>query len=480
MGTRRGNGYCGKRRPNGAGSLKMENGIWRALFSIYDESLGRSRRVQKSTGTSDYNEANNILNSMQREYELKGAIVSSRRAAKSPEARASRDAFLRRIEEKRDSIELERVKEMERRRLDEIQKLKDDERRAEEEKERNSIGVSDAFVYYKASKRRPDSGPRTMAGYEGQYEIFAAWMKKNHPSVDKIHNITPDMADEFLDHLEKTRSKNTRNKYLTLLRTIWRTLRWEPNALLAIDPWDGIRKLKTMSDTVHHKDLTIEQIARAIAVMRSKDLDKTLSFEMRPSGDEDFDSHVVDLRPEMIRLFYVMTYLGCRVGDGCCSMEWENIDLENGIILYTPMKTFRNYGWKITVPIHDDLKEQLLLVPESERYGTLCPLLSKIYLEHEESCIVNRIQEVFRKAGFQTVVDPPKGSGGSRKRVQIGSHSFRHFVSATLQNQNLNQELVNYICCHSQSSVAATYFHQHEEALRDAIALLPHMPKSEI
>ena len=340
------------------------------------------------------------------------------------------------------------------------------------ERDRRAILIAGAFPIYEESKRRPDSGARTLAGYEAQYTIFEKWCAEHYPDKPRLCDFTPDMAEAFIRHIEKTRSRNTRNKYLIFLRTFWRVMRWNADALLTIDPWDGIRTLTAAPDTVERRDLTVEELGRIAAYLRTNAASPVVGYLKQ---QEDGAKVFWDLRGEMLSLVALGVYLGARLGD-CVTLEWGAVDLALGTVTYKPRKTARKYKREVTAPLHPALAHILAAVPVARRVGYLLPMLAYIY-GREPSMLTNRFQAVLREVGIETKKDAPDGEGGgTRARVAVGFHSLRHFFAAWLDNHGVNHSLTNYLTCHEQGKVEAGYYHGNREALAAAVSTLPVIP----
>ena len=347
--------------------------------------------------------------------------------------------------------------------------------RLAEEAERRAVAISAAWPLYVASKKRPDSGQRTLAGYEAQYRIFAEWMARNHPEQPKLRDVNPATAEQFIGHIQQTRSRNTRNKYLVFLRTFWRVLRWNADAQLSIDPWDGLRNLILNPDTQHHRDLTLDEIRRVAEVLSSDRLKRELSYIDKPH-DKRIKPQTIDLRRELLGAFAIAIYTGWRLGD-TVTASWDNIDLDLGTMATTPRKTKRRYGWTVKVSIHPALRALLTSVPKENRTGYILPALAKIYLEKEPSVITNRIQAAFRAAGIVTTADASNEGGGKKKRTTIGFHSTRHFFKSWLANHGVNNDVVDYLMTHEQGKVKASYYHDNRATIARAIATIPFIPE---
>ena len=247
------------------------------------------------------------------------------------------------------------------------------------------------------------------------------------------------------------------------MRMFWRTFTQEENSLITSNPWKSIRLLIKNLDYVSHRDIHPDELRRTIKAIASDDMKNALAFH--------FDSEIaVDLRGEFLGLFCLGIYTGLRLGD-CINLTWENIDLECNKIYAKPSKTKR-YNVKIEIPIHKVLRAHLLTV--ENRTGYLLPNLAEIYNHHDPALVTSRIQKAFRAAGIETLADAPKNG---RRRTLVGFHSLRHFYCATLSNNGINQEIVNYLSSHSQGKVTATYYHDNQLALTAAIATLPALPE---
>ena len=437
---------------------KTKGGVWYMRFTEYAPD-GKRKRVVFSTGTTDEDAAK---------------VALAERARKMGYA-TSEERHVEAVLEIGRNIENERLRMEKERAEAEAKRRAEAEAAAKIESERRAITIEAAFSYYRASKKRPDSGERTLKGYETQFGIFARWVAEKFPAAVKMRDFTPEMAEKFLDHLEKTRSRNTRNKYLVFLRTLWRVLRWEADAQLTVDPWDGIRTL-VQNDRVKHKDLTVDELRRVVAVIRSGEPLPAPRREGSAAGGikDVFTFNGQGIRGELLLLFAVGIYTGLRLGD-CAALQWGQVDTALGIIRIMPRKTARRWEQEITIPIHPTLGALLVNVAAAGiGTGYVMPTLADIYLRREPSMLTNRIQAIFRAAGLETTATAP--TSGDKARTKVGFHSCRHFFAAWLDNHNTNHALTNYLTCHEQGKVQATYYHDNAAALRQAVGTLPPLP----
>ena len=383
------------------------------------------------------------------------------------------DIFAQERELEKNQLKLQGVKEDIKKAV-EAQAKKDAEERAAEA-DRVAVKIADAWPLYVASKKRPDSGARTLRGYEAQYKIFADWMREHHPDKPKLRDVSASTAEAFIDYIEQTRSRNTRNKYLTFLRTFWRVLRWNPDAQLTLDPWDGIKSLVLNPDTQHHRDLTLDEIRRIARTISSDEIKDTLSYRLVPA-DGRKTPRIVDLRGELLGAFCLAIYSGWRLGD-VVTASWENIDLDLGTMAATPRKTARKYGWSVKTAIHPALRALLAAVPRKRRVGYILPTLADIYLNREPAIITNRFAEVLKAANIATTADASGEGGGTKRRVVVGFHSTRHFFKSWLSNHGVNDAVVEYLMVHNQGRVSASYYHDNLATIAKAVATLPFIPE---
>jgi len=446
------------RRGNGTGNLYRKPGgnVWYMRFQERDAATGKVKRIAKSTGTADRDEAKRIIEEHAKKYGHGTEYTEAEHAAKvldvlqGERARIEQhQAELKREKEEREAAEREAA-----------------ERKAAEERDRNAVTFAEAWIIYEGSKKRPDSGDRTLAGYEQQYNAFAAWVKAKHPNVARLRDFTPEMAEQFIDHLDNTMSRRTRNGYLVFLRTFWRVLRWHPDAQLAIDPWDGIRTVTATVGQVNHSDLTLDQLAAVAAVFNSTE--PVPGYKIK----DVFRFGDTEIRDELRALFAVGLFTGARLGD-CATIKWDGIDTAARTWTYEPRKTSRKYHRRVTCAIHPTLERILAALPTfTNRRGYCLPTLADVY-NRESSMLTNRVQAIFRAAGIETTAE---GENGTRTRTLVGFHSCRHFFNSWLNNHGVNHAVADYLTCHEQGKVTATYYHENREAIRDAILTLPCLP----
>lgn len=290
-------------------------------------------------------------------------------------------------------------------------------------------------------------GSRTLNDYEAHWRAFCEWLDKHYPQKNdkgekvpmELREVTPDQAQRYLAEIESTRSSNTRNKILALLRLMFRVL--AVKARLKANPFDGLD-------------------AAPLAMARKRPL----------TGEElQTVSKMLEGKGEMEILFSLGYYTGARLGD-CVLMRWDMIDMGARKIRYTPHKT-RKSNEVITITIHPTLFDLLDRTPKADRRGLVLPELGKLYMTRTGVAAVSkRVQRVFEDAGIDTGL---KVEGYSRAVAQVGFHSLRHAHITALLENGIPMDAVRQQAGHASLEMTARYYHASEKTLQATAHALP-------
>jgi len=311
-----------------------------------------------------------------------------------------------------------------------------------------SLSILNTFKAYIDSSNRPDSGARTMKDYESEFNRFADWMKEHHPEIKELRLVTHEIASSFAGHLGKTLSSCSFNKYLVLLRRIWKVLSKNSEARLKLNPWDDIRP--KLLATHSRRELTVEELSKVIA---------SVSGEMR-------------------LLFAIGIYSGLRLGDAA-TLKWGNVDLVRRTIIVTPSKTARRANAKqVKIPIHETLYRLLCDVPQSRRIRFVLPELSSLYLRENTkgADLSKRIHSVFSDCGIKTACTV---EGYSRCGVDVGFHSLRHTFVSLSANAGVPMAMVQALVGHSNPAMTRHYLHEDFKSVQAAVYALPDVTGTE-
>ena len=91
----------------------------------------------------------------------------------------------------------------------------------------------DLWQRYEQSRRRPQSGTGTLAGYRAQINRFAQWAQNRCPNLMTLDSA---QAETYVQHLEQVGlSPYTIRQHIATLARTWRVLMPD-----ASNPWDGL------------------------------------------------------------------------------------------------------------------------------------------------------------------------------------------------------------------------------------------------
>lgn len=302
------------------------------------------------------------------------------------------------------------------------------------EAQEDAVSIRAAFVAFKA--RMPSTAAETLSMYESQFARFEEWVSANEPDCKLMNAVTPLMAQRFMDGIAAKFSANTHNKYLSLMRLIWKKLSKQIQA--ESDPWTDIER-KPVRKSGGRRALTVEELSKVCGLLDG----------------------------EMKVLFALGIYTGLRLAD-CALLKWEALDFPNRLLHVLPLKTAKT-GRIITVSLHPTL-EKLLSGVERGDSPYVLPDAAELY-SRNNSELVKRVQAVFEKAGIKTRAEV---SGYSRKVTEVGFHSLRHTFVSLCGNGGLPLAYIQSIVGHSNPMMTSHYFHGDAEAHRlKLVAALP-------
>lgn len=318
------------------------------------------------------------------------------------------------------------------------------------------LRIVQGWSAYVESETRPQSGPVTMANYEGHWSAFTDWMKEHHAAAIYLRDVTPDMAAAFIRHLGKQHySGNRINKFSRFLKTFFRVL--AKPARITTNPFDEIAHRNHLPES--KRPFTVEELKAIIE---------------RAEG-------------ELKTLFMIGTFTGLRLADAA-TLQWGEVDLHRGIIRRIPRKTSRT-GKAVILGIPAILSEHLaglsrkgpFVMPEAAAlYEADAPALSRRITAHLTTC---GIQTVKPGTGIEVVKDEDgkahKKPTGKRAVVIAGFHSLRHsFVSLHAQ-AGTPQAVLQKLAGHGNPIMTEHYTHISEATARQSADAFPHIMGAE-
>jgi hypothetical protein len=103
--------------------------------------------------------------------------------------------------------------------------------------ESHTCPVAEIWKRYTSSRRRPDSGPRTMAYYKVKVDTLVKWLPA---TVKSIRQVSVALAEEYVRESERKLSPVTLQAHLCTLRRVWRVV--DPEGP---QPWQDLRPAGT-------------------------------------------------------------------------------------------------------------------------------------------------------------------------------------------------------------------------------------------
>ena len=304
-----------------------------------------------------------------------------------------------------------------------------------DEKKNPPITLDQAWGAYLAAPKQRDPGKRTLADYAAYAERFNSWVKKTHPDLKNLRDVTKEIALGYVTDLNQAGlSAGSYNKHRGFLLMLFDLL--EEKARLTLNPW---KKTPRREDNQkHRRELTLDELKRVC----------------------------VTTEGDMRMLLALGLFTGLRLGD-CCTLRWSEVDLIQGIINRIPRKTSRK-GEKVEIPIHATLRTLLEELPAAEHKDFVLPDIAKKYLLNPWH-ITHRIQAHFNTCGIITTLR----AEGTKSITEVGFHSLRHtFVSLCVRN-GVPNAVLKAMTGHSTQRILDSYTHVETPAKQLAVNALP-------
>lgn len=185
----------------------------------------------------------------------------------------------------------------------------------------------------------------------------------------KIRRLSDVKQDDAEAYLIRCQSANTHGKHLTFLKHLY-TVLLDENKIVGSNPFNRIHQLP--KDPHSRKPFAADQ---AMAIIDAA------------TGD-------------MKGLFIIGYYTGLRLGD-CCTLRWEDIHLDRGVIERIPNKTRTRSEAIVKVGISEPLRQIFEAVPTDRRTGYLLPRLADLYTSGQDTKIDKEIIKIFEACGVK-------------------------------------------------------------------------------
>jgi len=315
-----------------------------------------------------------------------------------------------------------------------------------EEKKKGRLKLGDVWDAFIASRRRPDSGEKTLASYESKWRLLRLWLAERHPSLEFIDEVKESIAEEYLGHIWKEgASGNTYNKHIQALKLMFNALRIDPN------PFEGIKRARMEMES--RNALTKEELARVFATLRNPALGMMHQAELEI-------------------LFHVGVYTGLRLADSA-TLKWHDVDMAAGIISVKPRKTAKSTGSYVRLPIHPQLKDALCKAEAwKDESGYVMPNVARRY-GYNYCGISQDCTWILAKAGIKTTEAAKEGSRRKTGICRYSFHSLRHTFVSLAAEAGIPLAVIQDMVGHTSVAMTRHYTHLPFEMSLEAIKRLP-------
>lgn len=326
------------------------------------------------------------------------------------------------------------------------------------------LPLADAWHHYEMSPNRRDIAKTTLDTKRSVWMAFARWVEKYHLEITELSQVTEQAVAEYLSGFRCHHSASTYNNHVCVLREVFRLL--ADKAGLVDDPFAGV--CLRADDSVSRRELTFDEVERLYIAASKQGREWKL-------------------------LVTIGIYTGLRLGD-CCRLEWESVNLERRVIQLIPSKTKKHmHGRPVTIPIHPQLMSELQDVisrrdAEAQREepsgqpprlcdsaqdnlhaGFVNPLIAEMYINRNWA-VDEGLRRIFKAANIISCV---RVEGRSRKSVVASFHSLRHTFVSISANAGVPLPVVQSIVGHCSTAMTRHYYHESENALRQAVEAIP-------
>lgn len=293
---------------------------------------------------------------------------------------------------------------------------------------KTKLPVDEIWNVFSKKLKHDDVESSTAKVYEVAVCMMARWMKAK---VKYANDITPKIAEEYLDELSSSIGAATYNTRLVLFKRIWKSLHAEYQ--LCADTWENFKKKKTTKSS--RRTVNNIEIGKVLA--------KADSFDMK-------------------LLLAIGIYTGLRISD-CALLKWNDIDFEHKLMKVIPIKTKKHMDAPIEIPIHPTLLSMLHEATNDSEYVS-----EENANAYKHGHLSGQVVELFKQCGIET----SRKENGKTKML-CSFHSLRHtFVSQAINN-GMSPLLVQKIVGHSAVNMTSSYYHENMDKMAEGINALP-------
>ncbi len=163
---------------------------------------------------------------------------------------------------------------------------------------------------------------------------------------------------------------------------------------------------------------------------------------------------------------------GMRLQD-VTNLRWESVDVGNGLLSFDERKGNK----AVVLGLHPDFKDWIKAhESKRSREGYVFPTLAN-RTGAGRNGLSKAFGRIMEKAGVVGKVLRIPGAKGSTVK-SLSFHSFRHGAASAVFKNAALKDIARRVTAHSSRGVVDRYLHQDVEAIREATALIPRLPKT--
>ncbi|NCC60436.1 MAG: hypothetical protein EOM12_05755 [Verrucomicrobiae bacterium] len=280
-----------------------------------------------------------------------------------------------------------------------------------------SIPVEKTWDTFLQSKRRPASGPGTLAAYCSQWNKLAGWLAEQN--ISDLEHVTPQVAERFVAHLDDSGYKAV-TRCLNFYKLLWKALS------LSNEPWNGLRS------TARHVRVPYRRLTGT----------ECRSIYENATG-------------ELQAVTTLSYYTALRAKD-CCLLRREDVALDDELLRIVPGKTSAHKAAALVIPILPPLRAVLNgFYVSGEVY--MFPALAKAYTR-DQSQFSKSVRKLFAAA---QVFDTAAG--------KASFHSYRATFISLMDEGGANPHITDMITGHAAQSMHDRYTQIDVEVARAAM-----------
>jgi integrase len=286
-------------------------------------------------------------------------------------------------------------------------------------------------------KKHETAKSSTLAFYRQSVEAMLAFLKVRCDMP--LPELLRDDVIDYRAHLAETLHPRTANHHLQCLRMILRDAKHE--GLIADDPSEGVRGVKTEQESVMRRAFTPQEVEKVLALCD----------------------------PEWRSMVLFGLYLGPPRLMDIATLNWKAIDKQRWVVRIAPSKKGQMMIRPIVGPLQKHIQSSLEVPPDGGPiHPRACALVQK---DGKSATLSNQFARILEAAGLRA--DHHKGSGRRRTLNELSFHSLRHTCVSWFKDAGGSQSEAMAFVGHASPEINQHYTHVNDESMRRVADRMP-------